>query len=165
MSLLLAAAVVHKARLLLENHPGEVSVIRALPWGKQHAGVLLVVAAAAELLGALSIWVLPAIGLGIATVLLFTYTTLLRRLPREAPCHCFGASSAATVRTALPRNVILTGLCGAAATIYFIDPDAEVQIPVAVAAALVTLSFVAGLEATERFARRTQLEGEPLGTR
>ena len=59
----------------------------------------------------------PQVGLASVTVMMVVYALLLRRMPAESPCACFGGFLASTNQIAIVRNVILAGSATGAAIV------------------------------------------------
>ena len=145
---LFVLALAHKGMLLVAGRAHEEPLLRLSPWRRRHARLLLVLAAAAELLVAAALVGLPAVGYAAAGVAAMTYAIAARRLPAGEPCNCFGGAfetkgGAGAVR----RNVALAALGALGATVYAAEllPVEPVSART-IGTALVIAAAIAGLE-------------------
>ncbi len=93
------------------NHP---LVAGRGAFARRPVAVMLGAAAAEAGLAALLV-LAPSAGLLLAAAVLATYALELRHIDPDAPCHCFAATTTATARTAIRRNLAVAALSLAAA--------------------------------------------------
>jgi RNA polymerase sigma-70 factor (ECF subfamily) len=119
VALLLGLAATHKLIAVAEGRAAEEPLLQTSRFRAEHAAVLLLAAAAAELGIAGLLLGSPRVGFVLAAALIAVYWHELRQLSPTGSCNCFGRALAGrSVRVARIRNVALSGLClvGAAAT-------------------------------------------------
>lgn len=118
-SLLFIVAVRHKVSVLLAGKAKTEPLIEVSEYRVAHAGTLLLVVAAIELLIAAALIALPLVGFISAGILTGVYAFQLRRLPSDQPCNCFGAMfTVRSRRVAIGRNVVIANVSILLAAFY-----------------------------------------------
>jgi hypothetical protein len=122
-----AIAVAHKLSILARDR-GRHPLLEPFPRLARHPAAALAVACASEASGG---------------ALLGGYTLVLRRVPPQAPCGCFGGGSE-PAGYAMRRNLVLLVLCAAAALVLAVTGHAAHD---AEASALAMLVFAVAFAA------------------
>jgi hypothetical protein len=137
-----AIAVAHKLSILARDR-GRHPLLEPFPRLARHPAAALAVACASEASVVAALVASPLAGIALAGALLGGYTLVLRRVPPQAPCGCFGGGSE-PAGYAMRRNLVLLVLCGAAALVLAVTGHAAHD---AEASALAMLVFAVAFAA------------------